>query len=513
MAQEVVLRLRVEGEGDIKNIERELKDTSKAFNEVEKSSENYSGAIKKSNPIVEKLDQATGGLVNTLLDVQDASKKAGFSLKSLKLAFVATGIGAFVVAVGLLVTYWDDIQEFVTGVNRELEHQLELIQDNVKELEHELDVLEKLQALAESRGESAAMYNKQKEETLQRLLDEQRLELANQLVRLNNLKELQQAGGNSLSQLGNLAGELFIKLGKIVEAFLDPLRRIGLLENTDDLGLGEAGLGVKTLTERWFGTEEDIAETEASIKRLELQILDSAAKINNVRRGDGQTRERQERVNAFDGTLFEEELQREQLVTEATISEFQKRFQAYNLLLLDQAGADKRAKDLELARERALQQAKISIIGQTFGAIASILGTNSKAGKAAAIAQALINTYQGVTEVWSTKSTLPEPFATISRIASTATVLGSGLQAVQAIKSTQLPQIPGAVGGISAGGGGNIAAVAQPSFNVIGNTGINQLNDAINERNQEPVQAYVVMRDIERGQNIERNSISEASVG
>ena len=65
---------------------------------------------------------------------------------------------------------------------------------------------------------------------------------------------------------------------------------------------------------------------------------------------------------------------------------------------------------------------KLAVTAQTFGALASILGENSAAGKAAAIAQATINTYQGVTEVLANKSTLPQPFATIEKIASIATV-------------------------------------------------------------------------------------------
>ena len=63
----------------------------------------------------------------------------------------------------------------------------------------------------------------------------------------------------------------------------------------------------------------------------------------------------------------------------------------------------------DAARDEAIKQQKIAIIGQTFGAIADILGKNSVAGKAAAIATATINAYQGVSEVFANKSTLPQP--------------------------------------------------------------------------------------------------------
>tara|TARA_R110002126_G_scaffold39767_2_gene117617 strand:- start:34611 stop:38108 length:3498 start_codon:yes stop_codon:yes gene_type:complete len=104
----------------------------------------------------------------------------------------------------------------------------------------------------------------------------------------------------------------------------------------------------------------------------------------------------------------------------------------------------------EAANEKITVSQRLQVYSNMFGGIASLLGNNTKAGKAAAIAQATMNTYQGVTEVWSTKSILPEPFATISRIANTAVVLGSGLASVRSIKNTQTPSIsaPGFEGGL-----------------------------------------------------------------
>ncbi len=172
----------------------------------------------------------------------------------------------------------------------------------------------------------------------------------------------------------------------------------------------------------------------------------------------------------------------------------------------------KENKEKELNDERILQQQKIAIVGQTFGALASILGKNSAAGKAAAIAQATINTYQGITEVWSTKSTLPEPFATISRIASTATVLASGLSAVKSIKSQKLPA--GASGGsISSASAPALPSAQAPNFNIVGSSGTNQLASAIGSQTQQPIQAYVVSNDITSAQSLDRNIVESSSLG
>lgn len=76
---------------------------------------------------------------------------------------------------------------------------------------------------------------------------------------------------------------------------------------------------------------------------------------------------------------------------------------------------------------------------ELFGNLSTLLGKHTAAGKAAAIAQATMNTYQGITEVWAAKSVLPQPFGTAAKIVSTATVLASGLGAVKNITSTKVP--------------------------------------------------------------------------
>jgi hypothetical protein len=89
---------------------------------------------------------------------------------------------------------------------------------------------------------------------------------------------------------------------------------------------------------------------------------------------------------------------------------------------------------------KVTESQKRAEVAQTFGNIAQLLGENTAAGKAAGIAQATMNTYEGVTNVWAAKSTLPEPFGTISKVVSTGIVLASGLSAVKKISSTQVPK-------------------------------------------------------------------------
>ena len=168
-------------------------------------------------------------------------------------------------------------------------------------------------------------------------------------------------------------------------------------------------------------------------------------------------------------------------------------------------------RDAELLAEENLKKQKLSVVGDTFGAIAGILGENSKAGKAAAIAQATINTYQGITEVLTNKTTLPEPFGTIQKIASAGTVLASGLKAVRSITSQKLPAISGGRGGggISSAAAPNLQA---PNFNIVGKGVTNQLAESIGQKQNAPVKAYVVSSDVSSAQSMERNIVSGASI-
>ena len=72
-----------------------------------------------------------------------------------------------------------------------------------------------------------------------------------------------------------------------------------------------------------------------------------------------------------------------------------------------------------------------------------------------------------------------------------------------------------AVSGIGGGGGSIVepTAPAPPSFNVVGTSGTNQLASAIGGQSQQPVKAFVVSNDVTTAQELERNIISNASIG
>jgi hypothetical protein len=53
--------------------------------------------------------------------------------------------------------------------------------------------------------------------------------------------------------------------------------------------------------------------------------------------------------------------------------------------------------------------------------------------------------------------------------------------------------------------------MAAPSFNVVGNSGVNQIAQTLGA--QQPVQAYVVANNVTTQQALDRNIVRNASIG
>ena len=157
--------------------------------------------------------------------------------------------------------------------------------------------------------------------------------------------------------------------------------------------------------------------------------------------------------------------------------------------------------------EAAAKTALFQKTSQTLMAGADLLGKNTAAGKSMAVAAALINTYQGITAELATKTVTP--FEIGLKVANVAIIAATGFKAVKNILSVPVPG--GGGGGASPSTGGMTPAA--PQFNVIGASGQNQIAQSIGNQNQQPIQAYVVAGAVTTGQSLNRNIISNASMG
>jgi len=111
----------------------------------------------------------------------------------------------------------------------------------------------------------------------------------------------------------------------------------------------------------------------------------------------------------------------------------------------EQTGADISLINAKYAKiaddiEKTKQDNKLTLASNAFGSLASIFGAESKAGKAAAIAQTTIDTYKGAVAAYASLAEIPIVGPALGGIAAAAAV-ASGLKAVKQITATKSPEI------------------------------------------------------------------------
>jgi hypothetical protein len=178
----------------------------------------------------------------------------------------------------------------------------------------------------------------------------------------------------------------------------------------------------------------------------------------------------------------------------------------------EQKQKDELAAEQTKVRERAVANAKLDIAQNTISLISEIAGKGSKVGKALALAQATISGYQGVQSAYTTAQASPITIGFPAYPYIQAGLAGAfSLLQIKKIMSTDPSgsSAPNLGGGADGAGGG----ATPPSFNVVGNTGTNQLAGAIGNREAAPVQAYVVANNVTTAQSLDRNIIQSATLG
>ena len=161
--------------------------------------------------------------------------------------------------------------------------------------------------------------------------------------------------------------------------------------------------------------------------------------------------------------------------------------------------------------------AMVSAIGGSLGALSQMFGKTTAAGKATAIAQIALDTAAGYTRGLA-----------IAQEAAKATGPGAAL-AFPVFYAQQIAAILGAVASAKkvlstspelsgVGGRGSVSAASSsppppPDFNIVGTSQLNQLATTISEQEERPIRTYVVASDVSTAQELDRNILSEASIG
>lgn len=178
-----------------------------------------------------------------------------------------------------------------------------------------------------------------------------------------------------------------------------------------------------------------------------------------------------------------------------------------------------------LEKERAIQAAKVRMASDAFGVIGSLANTFAKdteesqrkafeINKAVGIAQALIQTYQAAQGAYLSQLSIPSPDAPIRAKVAAGVATAVGLANVAAIAAQKFeytggdtPSPPSGAGGL---GGGTGLESQPPAFNVVGQSGFNQIAMALGQ-DQPPLQAFVVSQDVTTAQQLNNAIIQTAT--
>ena len=189
-------------------------------------------------------------------------------------------------------------------------------------------------------------------------------------------------------------------------------------------------------------------------------------------------------------------------------------------MLYYEALDEERKKDA--ARERIVQNAKLNMTADALGAIGSLANTFAKdteesqkkafkINKAVGIAQALIQTYQSAQGAYLSQLSIPTPDAPVRAQIAAGIATAVGLANVAAISAQKFEYsgttAPSPSGGLGGGIGGT--EPQPPAFNVVGQSGFNQIAGALGQ--QPPIQAFVVSQDVTTAQQLDNAIIQTAT--
>ena len=255
----------------------------------------------------------------------------------------------------------------------------------------------------------------------------------------------------------------------------------------DENDKAEASLTLQLTNDMRALNASTLKEEQKNAKRIELtkqyqiQLDEINAKRDEVeqKKLDDAVAKEQERIannNKIRATEYENKQRKEKELTEFTKQQ-----------------ADERIKQDELERKTKIDSAKA--IGDSLGQLSDLVGKQTATGKALGVAQALINTYIGASEVLRAKSVLPEPIGTISKVINVATIIATGIKSVKAIIGTKVPNAGGGGGGVSTPSIPAVTPPLPPQLNtqLINGGQVNQLASAT-------ARAYVVESDVSGNQ-------------
>jgi hypothetical protein len=474
------------------------------------------------------------------------------TFKGIKTAIGATGIGLLVIALGTLYAYWDDIKELVGGVSDEQRKLNEEVNRNVVLENEKLDKIGEQDNVLKLQGKSEKQILEYKIAQIEAVQLASKIQLENDFVTKQN--QIAAAKRNK-EYLKGFLDFITYPQKKLTEFFFVFVNEaIGILNKIP--GVDIAKFNVNTILKDFDGINNKIAnlifdpsETSKKADEVIKEHKKGLVKLENDKAGlllqikdidkkevaDNKTK--LDKINADNEAAYKKKSDDLALVEQWNKDEreLQEKKRQQDLADLDSfnkdvADANKLANAKKLEDDKAanlaaktLQAQKIQAVQDTFttiGNLAELFAGKSrkqqeiafKIQKAANIANASIDAFKAANGAYSSLSAIPVVGVGLG-IAAAGAALTAGLLNVKKIASTQFSSGGGSSGGgggstPSGGGGGNNAQIQAPSFNIVGNNGLNQLS----QLKQAPVQAYVVSGAMSTAQSLDRNRVRNATL-
>ena len=484
---------------------------------------------------------------------QNFGKTVVKTFNSIKAAIGGTGIGLIVLALGTIYTYWEDISKAIGLSTKETEkyaNQQKLIGEEAKKQREEVakqssgfaSLITQLKATnvnSEERVKLIKKINDNYGTTIQNLKDETKfqnslnIELASYLEYQKAKYALQK--NDELIQK-NLAkqDELKTKILKtekdialqqkqnaedIKKASETSIGGISGLSQTDKASLS-ASVSISKLNKELETNKQSLKDAEERFENYGIALNKAEKNIDKLTEGGKkyveQIKKDEPKVTEVVKKEKEEQLvltrKHSSTVISEIVSEGTKRLEKEKAIS---------EKSIQIAKEEAEKKRKIeekkiqmgltalSILNDAFQMSAGKSEKEQrkafKAQKAFNLASALTNTYLAVASALALNP--KDSLFPGQRFVEAGLAGAAGAVQVAKIASTQFTS--SATSADAGGNNGGAPTMSAPQFNVVGQSGLNQLASL----NQQPIQAYVVSGQVTSQQALDRNRLENATLG
>ena len=210
---------------------------------------------------------------------------------TLKSTLIATGLGAFIVLLGTMVAYWDEIKAAVSGVTGEQKKNLETAQKGVKAEEGKLETLNSQDNILKSQGKTEEQILKLKIAQTKAVITQ----LENQITAQEQIKKTQvETAKRNQEILQNIIRIITLPLTLIlkqVDAIGKTLGKNFKLEETFSGGLAKLVFDPEEVSQE---ADKGIEETKKQLLKAKNEVAGYELQVKEIRKKGAETRKAQQ---------------------------------------------------------------------------------------------------------------------------------------------------------------------------------------------------------------------------